>query len=113
MSSVFMTNEMIKLTRSLFDEVKQKPINPMKILKEQCYCRFALKVESIFIGQLAISIQLKLIEVVFRKKNTASLTSLLCPNVCLFDKEEDSSPLVISTCHPSIFFNSFRVNRPS
>ena len=71
------------------DEMKQKPINPMKILKEQCYCRFALKVESIFIGQLAISIQLKLIEVVFRRKSTGSLTSLLCPNVCLIDKEEE------------------------
>lgn len=64
-------------------------VNPLSVLGKQCYVKFALKIESIFFGS-KISLQVKLVEVLFRPKETV-LRSLLAPDADVRDitKEEE------------------------
>ena len=64
-------------------------VNPLSVLGKQCYVKFALKIESIFFGS-KISLQVKLVEVLFRPKETI-LRSLLAPSADVRDikKEEE------------------------
>lgn len=66
------------------DENESIRIDPMTILKEHCYVKFLLLVESIYIGT-TISLQLKLHEVLFRLKDSPKnlRKSLLCPNISM------------------------------
>ena len=59
-------------------------VDPMSTLHKHLYCKFSLKLESIFIGHV-ISIQFKLHEVGFKLKNdpNTSLSSLLFPDIKL------------------------------
>ena len=75
-----------KILTVFIDELKQKRIDPMSILTKHCYVKFALTVESIFIGT-SISLQLKLSEVMFRLKDSG-LRSALCPGISM-EIEED------------------------
>jgi len=58
-------------------------VNPLSILNKQCHVKFALKIESIYIGT-KISLQVKLSEVLFRPKETI-LRSLLAPTAVIKD----------------------------
>lgn len=75
-----------RINTVFIDETKQQRVDPMSIFKRHCFVRFALKIESIYIGH-TISLQLKLTEVAFRPKDVP-LRSQLCPDVPLsFDAE--------------------------
>lgn len=71
-----------KIQTFFVNEVTNEPVAPLEILNKHMFVRFALKVESIFIGSNAISLQLKLSEVSFRLKDS-SLRSLLAPDLLL------------------------------
>ena len=58
-------------------------VNPLSILNKQCHVKFALKIESIYIGT-KISLQVKLCEVLFRPKENV-LRSLLAPTAVIRD----------------------------
>ena len=58
-------------------------VNPLSILNKQCHVKFALKIESIYIGT-KISLQVKLCEVLFRPKENV-LRSLLAPTAVIKD----------------------------
>ena len=64
-------------------------VNPLSILNKQCNVKFALKIESIYIGT-KISLQVKLCEVLFRPKETI-LRSLLAPTAVIKDLSKDES----------------------
>ena len=70
------------------DENINANVYPSDILNKQCHVKFALKVESIYIGT-KISLQVKLAEVLFRPKETV-LRSLLAPSAVIKDVSIDS-----------------------
>ena len=70
------------------NENENTNINPQDILNKQCHVKFALKIESIYIGT-KISLQVKLSEVLFRPKETI-LRSLLAPSATIKDVSKDT-----------------------
>ncbi len=62
-----------------YDEIEGRRVNPLSVIEKHFFSRFALKVESVYIGT-KISLQFKLQEVGFRLKGE-SMKSLLFPEL--------------------------------
>lgn len=80
----YKNNEEIKTT--FINEEENTDVNPLSTLKKKLHCKFALKVDNIFISGSKISLQLKLQEVSFKlseSQGPKQRMSMLCPNIPL------------------------------
>lgn len=82
----YKNNEEIKTT--FINEDENTEVNPLSTMKKRLHCKFALKVDNIFISGSKISLQLKLKEVSFKLSESQNggpkqRMSMLCPDIPL------------------------------
>ena len=83
--TIFYKNNM-EIKTVFINEDENTTVNPLSTMKKRLHCKFALKIDNIFIGGSKISLQMRLQEVHFKLSESDApkqRMSLLCPDIPL------------------------------